>query len=106
MGLLKLALNVPAYVRIEAAIKVSDVSTGKPGSDGTAMKPADVAEVTDLENPGQRWLIIVNAAVKAELDKQYKNAGYVGKCFRLVKLPKSEGKRYNPFAIDEIKVKK
>jgi hypothetical protein len=104
--LLKQGLNVPVHIRIESKIKVSEVQIKKTAG-AEQMKPAEVCEVTDLEAPESgRFLFIVNAVLKSELEKTYPGAAYVGKSFRVVKLPKSEGKSYNPFMIAEVQIEK
>lgn len=104
-AVLRQVIDAPFFVEFRTAIKQGDVVSTKQGADGQAMKPADVAQVVNLET-GEVQTLICNAVLKSELEKNYPKAGYVGKQFRIVQHAKTGGKRYNPYSISEIKLKR
>lgn len=69
-------------------------------ADKQKMKPADVCNVVDLvtKTPYQ---LVLGAVLKSDLEENYPNASYVGKCFVATKI-KAEGKRYFLFTVREI----
>ena len=64
--------------------------------------PPEVCQVVDLET-GQEGMIITNSVLASTLDTEYPNAGYVGKCFSILKF-EIQGKDYAGFTVTEIDV--
>lgn len=105
LPLLKATLDVPFFIRILSKVVQSKGFESKDGKKRD-MEPAFVCQVEDLENVSAGpQEFIVNAVLKSSLDENYPGDGYVGKCFRLIKHPKAEGKQYHKFTITEVKPK-
>ena len=94
--LLKLAIDVPSYVRAEAAIY-----EGKQVDD--KMGKAHLLNVTNLET-GESQLLIIPTVLLALLGEEYPENSYIGKCFEVTKHAKVSGKNYHPFSLSEIEV--
>ena len=116
--LLKLELGKAVFVRFDSAIYEADpiVKTRrKRGSNGEASTtenvpaggkfdaPPMLADVYDLVNKRESQMI-VNAVLQSELDKKYKDAGYKGLSFRIIK-NQLAGKSYATFEIAEVKLR-
>jgi hypothetical protein len=100
--LLKMQDGVAYYVQVEAPIFQAEQSKNpKKGPDGAPVPPPFILHATNLED-GSSVQMIANEVLKSELEKQYKDNGYVGKYFELIKNTKAEGKRYNTFGITEL----
>lgn len=98
--LLKQAIDVPVYVRIEGAVFVGKElkQTG-----ATKMEAAHLVNVTNLET-GEAMQLIVPAVLQSILHDEYANDAYVGKSFQLIKHAKPSGKAYSPYTVNEITV--
>jgi hypothetical protein len=95
----KLTKDVPLYCKITREIMVSESAPSKTGSAPT-MEPAEIFHAINLET-GEEGTVIANAVLSENLKKQYPDAGYVGKCFEIVKYD-IQGKKYSGFTITEI----
>lgn len=103
--LLKPSLDTPFFVKILTKIVQSKAIESKTGKKRD-MEPAFVCHVVNLEDEAAGTMeFIVNAVLKSALDEEYPSDSYVGKCFRLIKHAKAEGKQYHKFTIAEIKPK-
>lgn len=103
LPLLKLQIGKAVYVKITDPIFTGKEITPAKGNKDTKEKPADLANVVDLET-GEEMQIIVNAVVKSVLEESYPDAGYVGKAFEIIKGEPPAGKRYNTFSVNEIEL--
>ncbi len=110
---LKQILTLPSLVmktvgegralRFDDAIHLSKVM-GKQLADGSFEKPADVAQVTDLDT-GDVLVFLLPAVVKKNIVDAFPDNSYVGKCFYIKNMGKrKDGQRYNDFGIAEIDV--
>lgn len=87
-------------VRILDAMRVSALKNTKKVA-GKEMEPATVCSAINLET-GEQVNMILPAVVKGNLEEQYEDDSYVGKCFLMTNNGKREGKKYNDFSIIEI----
>lgn len=95
----KVRAEEPRFFKFLGPIHVGNAST-KAGSDGTPMKPANVALVTDMQS-GEQGQIVVPAVLERILLDSYPGESYVGKCFEITKHQPAEGKRYSTFDVFE-----
>lgn len=101
--LVKLVDDQPLFVKFDGPMKQSDPITKKDGTVvASDMAPPVIAPVTELEN-GIVGEIICPTVLEEELNKQYPDQKYVGKCFRLIK-HRLQGKKYSTFEILEIEI--
>ena len=96
---LSLQVGVPVYVTILKPIYVGKEIKGTEKK--ADAKPADIADVLNLETEKEQQLVI-GAVVKSNFDETYEKNAYVGKSFMITKLDKKEGKRYFNYEISEI----
>jgi hypothetical protein len=109
LPVLKLQIEVPAYITVKDAMRVSESHAGQQASeDGKGAKkkenqmgPATICTVVDLES-GEVKTLIVSTVVKSIFEREYPGDAYVGKSFCLVKHAKKEGKNYFNFSVDEV----
>lgn len=99
----------PLFLRFDGKIhKAKETGKGRSAKneDGTTkvMEPPMLAEVTDMVTK-RKGQIIVNEVLKSELNDGYPNESYVGRIFRVAKLPIQGGKRYATFELTEVKAK-
>lgn len=88
-------------VKILDAFRVSKVE-GKTDADGKKQKPATICTAVDTVT-GEMGILIVNAVVQSNLERDYPDGDYVNRAFYIVNLGKrSAGQRYNDFSITEI----
>lgn len=92
---LKDLFEVPIYVRIETPFE-----TAKPTKNDTK-EPPTICRVTNLET-GELCQLIVPVVLKSELNENFPDAGYVGKCFELIKHKIEGDKKYSTWGITEI----
>lgn len=103
----KLEIEVPIYVTIKDAMRVSNAKKGETESGkgakagGKQMEPATVCTAVDLMT-GEVKTLILSAVIKSIFTEDYPGDAYVGKSFCLVKHAKKEGKNYFNFSVDEI----
>lgn len=100
LPLLKQSDDTTVYVRIDSAIFKGKEIKGT--GEAAKMEPADLMNVTELES-GEQMQMIANAVLKGNLEEEYPEEGYVGKCFAVTRM-KVEGKRYKNYSIQEIEV--
>ena len=86
-------------IRIGKAMKATADKDGKPGKE---MEPAHVVRVTRLD-VGMECEIIVGAVLMGNLEENYPNQSYVGKCF-ISQQTKAEGKRYRNYSLAEVDI--
>jgi hypothetical protein len=92
------------YVKIITEIYAGkDNKTGKQAEGDATQKVPDLIQVIDLET-GEEKELIVFAVLKAELEEQYPEGSYKGRCFRLQKFAKADGKKYSTAQIAEIEL--
>lgn len=72
----------------------------KGGPKGVQMEPAHICNVTNLET-GELMQIITGSVLKGNLEDNYPDQSYVGKCF-ISTQSKIEGKRYKGYSLAEI----
>lgn len=97
-------LGEPKVIKIVGPIlKAAYKKAGRPEAN-------DVCLVLDMdpanETPDQRFTWVVPAIAKSELEKNYPDAKYVGKYFRVVRYKKTEGAKASPVSLTEVKIKK
>ena len=84
---------------LEAITKAAYVKAGRAEAN-------DVCLVQDLDSESpDPFTLVVPAIMKSELEKNYPNGKYVGKCFRFTRFAKAEGGKASPVAVYEIKAK-
>lgn len=78
---------------------------GKPKlrADGTPEEPPMLAHVVNMET-GEHGQIMVAEIIKTEITENFPKDGYVGHGFAITKQKRKEGKRYDPYNIDEVDV--
>lgn len=121
---LKPVEGVPFFVEIEGIIKDAPQDTeeqikrrAKKDKDGNLIAPAPVSDrkpprLVDIINleTGQVMNMIAPAVLEGELEKTYPNDSYVGKTFRMVRLPMkkkgSTGEGYSLWSVQEIHIKR
>lgn len=82
------------------AMRISQIKSKK--DDEQKRDPATICTVVDMDT-GEHGTFIVPAVVKANLERDYPEAGYVGKAFAIInKGKRTEAQRYNDFAIYEV----
>ena len=96
---LSLEVGKPVYVQITKPLYVGKEIKGSEKKADT--KPADIADVINLET-GKEQQLVIGAVVKSNLEESYEKNAYVGKSFMITKLEKKEGKRYFNYEISEI----
>ena len=105
MPTLKLVPDVPAYVKITDPIfdgKASKKKNAKDGDDDK--KPPKILNVINLET-GEAMQLVCGAVVVSEINDNYKDNSYVGKCFEIIKGGKVDaggGRGYFTYKIAEI----
>lgn len=97
----KFVIGKAVYVRIDEKVFIGKELKKDASEGGNKREPAHVANVTNLET-GELGQIIVSAVVLSVLNDEYPGDTYVGKCFSITKLQKTEGKAYFPYNVDEI----
>jgi hypothetical protein len=97
---LKLMPENPVYVKITAEIHTGN-SAAKAGSDGQQMKPAQIANIINLET-GEEMQLIFPAVLERIMLDQYPGGEYVGQSFEIVKHAPRDGKRYSTFDVCEV----
>lgn len=104
------APDATIYVRIDGPIRQSEKlmvegRAPKPQGGKDEMPPPEICPVTDLTD-GKPKQVIVNAVMKGELERTYKDESYVGKCFKFRKTGEKQSgqKRISLFEIVEIEV--
>jgi len=95
------SVGVPMFVRFDSAIRVSDYKDPDPRK--AEEKPADIAEITDMET-GAVFLLLVSSVIKENLHRQYPDDTYKGRIFAIQKLPKRPNKRYHDWDIAEVEI--
>lgn len=100
---LSLKENQVAFVKFNEAIFVGKKVEPKPGSTEKQKEPPHLVNVTDLET-GELKTLILNTVLKSTIDEAYPGGTYVGKSFRVEKMPKKAGKDYHGFMIQEIEL--
>lgn len=102
-----LALKNKGETRILAIADAMRVSTiqDKKGADGTKPRdPATICTVGDVMT-GEVFTFIVPSVVKANLNRDYPNDGYVGRAFLIEHMGKrNESQRYADFSLSEVDV--
>lgn len=101
--LASLSIKTPGDARtliIQTPIRESKIKNQREG-----FKSANVCNVIDVDT-GALCNYIVSAVVKENLEEQYADEGYVGKCFYIENLGMKEGKRYNNFSVTEVEAPK
>lgn len=94
--------EVPVYIRVETEFKKADpVKASKNDDDSPKQEPPIICRVTNLET-GELNDFIVPVVLRSELEENYPNAGYIGKCFEVIKRKLDGTKKYNTFSITEI----
>lgn len=88
----------PKYLKFETAIFQGKEIKQK--NTEVHEEPADLANVIDLET-GEDVQIIVGAVLKATLEEEYGEKGYVGKYFEIIQ-HRDSGKKYNTYSITEL----
>lgn len=95
------AQNESHILRFDSAMRISDVMD-KPKGDAKPRDPATIANVTEVST-GEQFIFIVPTVVKKNLERDYKDNGYVGCVFQITnKGKRKESQRYNDFAIAEL----
>lgn len=105
--ILKQTDNATLYVRITDAIRESKIQTERKGTDGKAMKPADIMSVVDLTT-NRPYTMIANSQLKSQLENTYPGEGYVQKCFAITPSAVQKGKAgrsFRSYFIQEIEPK-
>ncbi len=100
LPLLKWVPGQPKYLRFDGPIHTSKTVTTKTGAQGAVMKPAQIANVTDLSTNLQAQ-VIVGDVLEKRLNEEYEKASYVGKAFAITQTV-IDGKRYKGYAISEL----
>lgn len=72
-------------------------------ADGKPKKPPMLCDVIDLTS-GEHVAMICAEIIKTELAESYPNDAYVGLGFAITKQTRKEGKRYDPYNIEEIEL--
>lgn len=99
---LKLIENQPVHIRITSAMFVGkEIKSRRNAAPTTQREPATLVNAVNLDT-GEECQVILSAIPKSTLTEGYPDDTYVGKCFRLTKLPRKEGKEYNGFKVEEI----
>jgi hypothetical protein len=89
------------YLVIADVMRVSKV-VDKPTADGKVKDPATVCTVGDVLS-GEVFTWLVPAVCKSNLQNEYQEDTYVGKCFAVENMGRrSEGQRYNDFSLSEV----
>ena len=98
--------DVPFYVEFESVSRVAEAlekTAGRPRQD-----PPKIADVINLES-GEFSILIMNAVLESELNRNYPNGGYVGRKFAIVRGNHPEAtdtdKRYKLYRILELREK-
>lgn len=80
---------------------------GKPRlrPDGTEEDPPTLCHVINMST-GEHGQIMCAAIINTELSESYPKYGYVGHAFGITKQARKEGKRYDPYSIEEVEVLK
>lgn len=65
--------------------------------------PPMLAHIVNMET-GEHGQIMIAEIIKTEISENFPNDGYVGHGFAITKQKRKEGKRYDPYNIDEIDV--
>ena len=100
LPLLKQKENEIVTVKILTAMKEGK-KIEKGDAAQRAMPPAILCNVLDLADMGEKQYIIP-AVLKGVFEDEFPNDTYVGKSFAILAMPKETGKRYKPFAVNEI----
>ena len=100
----KFEVDKPRYLLVLDKMHIGR-KRGKPRlrPDGTEEEPPTLTHVIDMET-GEHGQIMVAEIIKTELTETYPNDGYVGLAFAITKQRRKEGKRYDPFNIEELDV--
>ena len=105
LPLLKLELDTPYFLRIDDPVTIGKKLKG----DDADKEPAKLCKVTDLKT-GEENILLVNSVLEGILHDYDEESvtinAYVGKCFKIVKHAKKDGKRYHGYTVAEIKVNK
>lgn len=99
---LKLVKSEPRFVLIQGRIYLGKEMKAR-GAEDKKKEPAHLADVVDLTT-GELAQIILNAVPMSVLNEEYKDFGYVGRCFEIMRQPRQEGKMYDPFKVEEIEI--
>ena len=94
-----LAIKKPFFFRAEAAVTYSPKREDMPEGNQTIPKLTVFCHETQ-----RKGTLLLTELMLGALREAYPNDEYVGKSFRLIKLPKQQGKKYNPVEFDEIEV--
>jgi len=98
---LNLSVGIPRYLVIIDPMRESKITDPDPKK--AKDKPATICQVGDVTT-GEIFVLLVPEVLKGNLEREYPDAGYVGKAFQFTKLPKRPGKRYFDFQCMEIEV--
>lgn len=102
---LKIADGQTAHIRVVRKIveKPKLLPDGSPAlrPDGSPAS-TDVMQVQNLDDD-KLYALVASTVLKKELTGNYPNDSYVGKCFRVTKNAKAEGKTYKTWEILEIR---
>lgn len=100
----KFIVDVPFYCLFLAPIhRGTQRGTPKKRPDGTDEEPPMLAHVVNMET-GEHGQIMIAEIIRTEITENFKNDSYVGHGFAITKQKRKEGKRYDPYNIDEVDV--
>ena len=94
----------PVYFRIDSTIRVAEkMEKGREKLDanGIPVPPPHIMDVTNLET-GEENTVVCNSVLQSELESNYADGDYVGRCFSVEKFAPAGDKRYATFSIAEL----
>jgi hypothetical protein len=99
-GVLKFKIHEPVYLRVESALRRAE--EGFTTKRNENMAPGLCFEVFDFERKSP-MLCFAPAVLAGELQKNYPNDTYVGRCFKIVEVERPAKVSYHLFDVKEIR---